>query len=112
MVVGESMIFGQAKNAYEAARTSGAVGPYLHRLFQRAFRVAKQVRTNTEITRGAVSLGSVTVELAGKIVGDLTRCKVLLLGARAAGERTARALVSGGVKDLRVSNRSSDRAHE
>jgi len=44
MVVGESEIFGQAKKAYESARTSGAVGPYLHRLFQRAFRVAKQVR--------------------------------------------------------------------
>src|SRR5882762_9009829 len=45
MVVGESEIFGQAKKAYELARTSGAAGPYLHRLFQRAFRVAKQVRT-------------------------------------------------------------------
>jgi glutamyl-tRNA reductase len=48
MVVGESEIFGQAKKAYESARTSGAVGPYLHRLFQRAFRVAKQVRTHTD----------------------------------------------------------------
>src|SRR5258708_2382118 len=112
MVVGESEIFGQAKKAYESARTSGAVGPYLHRLFQRAFRVAKQVRTNTDITRGAVSIGSVAVELAAKIFGDLKKCKVLLLGAGEAGERTARALVSRGVVDLRVSNRSPDRAHE
>src|SRR5262249_30184958 len=51
MVVGESEIFGQAKKAYELARTSGAAGPYLHRLFQRAFRVAKQVRTYTDIAR-------------------------------------------------------------
>ncbi|HEY4284077.1 MAG TPA: glutamyl-tRNA reductase [Chthoniobacterales bacterium] len=112
MVVGETEVLGQAKKAYEAARASGAVGPYLHRLFQRAFRVAKQVRTKTEITRGAVSIGSVAVELAGKIFGDLTKCKVLLLGAGEASERTARALVSRGVKDLRVSNRSGDRAHE
>ena len=112
MVVGETEVLGQAKKAYEAARASGVVGPYLHRLFQRAFRVAKQVRTNTEITRGAVSIGSVAVELAVKIFGDLSRCKVLLLGAGEAGERTARALVSRGVADLRLSNRSGDRAHQ
>ena len=57
MVVGETEILGQAKKAYEAARTAGAAGRYLHRLFQRAFRVAKQVRTHTEIARGAVSVG-------------------------------------------------------
>lgn len=54
MVVGETEVLGQAKQAYEKARSSGAAGPCLHRLFQRAFRVAKNVRTNTEITRGAV----------------------------------------------------------
>src|SRR3982751_587099 len=112
MVVGETEVLGQAKKAYEAARESGAAGPHLHRLFQRAFRAAKQVRTHTEITRGAVSVGSVAVELAGKIFGDLSKCKVLLLGAGEAGERTARALVSRGVTDLRVSNRSIERARE
>src|SRR2546423_4972497 len=112
MVVGESEIFGQAKKAYESARTSGAVGPYLHRLFQRAFRVAKQVRTHTEIARGAVSVGSVAVELAQRIFGNLSECKVLVLGAGETSERTTRALVSRGVTDLRVSNRSSDRARD
>jgi glutamyl-tRNA reductase len=112
MVVGESEIFGQTKEAYESARTSGAVGPYLHRLFQRAFRVAKQVRTHTEIARGAVSVGSVAVDLAQKIFGELSNCKVLLLGAGEISERTARALISRGVSDLRVSNRSFDRACE
>src|SRR5438876_3688149 len=112
MVVGESEILGQAKKAYESARTSGAVGPYLHRLFQRAFRVAKQVRTHTEIARGAVSVGSVAVELAQRIFGKLSECKVLVLGAGETSERTARALISRGVSDLRVSNRSMDRASE
>ena len=112
MVVGESEIFGQAKKAYESARTSGAVGPYLHRLFQRAFRVAKQVRTHTDIARGAVSVGSVAVDLAQRIFGKLSDCKVLVLGAGETSERTARALISRGVSDLRVSNRSIDRACE
>lgn len=109
MVVGETEILGQAKKAYELARTSGAAGPYLHRLFQRAFRVAKQVRTHTEIARGPVSVGSVAVELAEKIFGDLANCKVMVLGAGETSERTARALVSHGVTDLWVSNRSAGR---
>jgi glutamyl-tRNA reductase len=110
MVVGETEILGQAKKAYEAARSSGAAGSHLHRLFQRAFRVAKQVRTHTDITRGAVSVGSVAVDLAQKIFGDLRNCKVLVLGAGETSEKTARALVSRGVTDLRVSNRSGERA--
>ena len=112
MVVGESEIFGQSKKAYESARTSGAVGPYLHRLFQRAFRVAKQVRTHTDIARGAVSVGSVAIDLAQRIFGKLSECKVLVLGAGETSERTARALISRGVRDLRVANRSIERAGE
>src|SRR6266700_1204551 len=112
MVVGETEILGQAKKAYESARASGAAGPYLHRLFQRAFRVAKQVRTHTEITRGSVSVGSVAVDLAQRIFGQLSNRKVLVLGAGETSERTARALVSRGVTDLHVSNRSSERAQE
>jgi len=112
MVVGETEIFGQAKKAYESARASGAAGRYLHRLFQRAFRAAKQVRTHTDITRGSVSVGSVAVDLAEKIFGHLSGRKVLVLGAGDTSERTARALVSRGVSDLRVSNRSLDRAAE
>lgn len=112
MVVGETEILGQTKKAYESARSSGSAGSFLHRLFQRAFRVAKQVRTQTEITRGSVSVGSVAVDLAGKIFGDLGSRKVLILGAGETSERTARALASRGVSDLRVSNRSIERAAE
>ena len=112
MVVGETEILGQAKKAYESARSSGAAGPFLHRLFQRAFRVAKQVRTHTEITRGSVSVGTVAVDLAQKIFGNLAGRKVLVLGAGETSERTARALASRGVTDLWVSNRSADRAEE
>jgi len=110
MVIGETDILGQVKKAYASARESGSVGPLLHRLFQRAFRVAKHVRTRTDITRGAVSVGSVAVDLAVKIFGDLRERKVLILGAGETSERTARALSSRGVTDLRVSNRSYERA--
>jgi glutamyl-tRNA reductase len=109
MVIGETEILGQAKKAYEAARASGSAGPLLHRLFQRAFRVAKQVRSSTDITRGAVSVGSIAVDLALKIFGDLRECSVLVLGAGETSERTARALKSRGVADIRVSNRSFER---
>ncbi|MGH8093849.1 MAG: glutamyl-tRNA reductase [Chthoniobacterales bacterium] len=110
MVIGETEILGQAKKAYAAARESGAAGPYLHRLFQRAFRVAKQVRTHTGISRGAVSVGSVAVDLAEQIFGHFETRKVLLLGAGEASERTARALLKRGVGDIRVTNRSPERA--
>ena len=112
MVIGETEVLGQTKQAYEAARNSGSAGPLLHRLFQRAFRVAKQVRTHTDITRGAVSVGSVAVDLAGKIFGELRTRKVLVVGAGETSERTARALVSRGVRDLRVTNRSGERAED
>jgi glutamyl-tRNA reductase len=110
MVIGETEILGQVKKAYEVARETGSAGPLLHRLFQRAFRVAKQVRSSTDITRGAVSVGSVAVELAVKIFGELSGRKVLVLGAGETSERTARALNSRGVTDIRVSNRSLERA--
>jgi glutamyl-tRNA reductase len=110
MVIGETEILGQVKKAYAGARDSGSAGPLLHRVFQRAFRVAKHVRSTTDITRGAVSVGSVAVELAVKIFGDLRERSVLVLGAGETSERTARALNSRGVADIRVSNRSLERA--
>lgn len=110
MVLGETEILGQTKKAYEIARASGSAGPYLHRLFQRAFRVAKQVRTLTDITRGAVSVASVAVDLADRIFGKLGERKVLVIGAGETSERTARALLGRGVRDIRVANRTSARA--
>lgn len=112
MVVGETEILGQVKDAYASALQQGATGAALNRLFQQAFRAAKQVRTETGITRGAVSVGSVAVELAEKIFGDLAGCRVLLLGAGEAGARVARSLQSRGVHRLVLANRTFDRAAE
>lgn len=110
MVLGETEILGQVKKAYTTAAEFGATTSSLNRLFQQAFRVAKHVRTETQITRGATSVGSVAVDLAGKIFGELTDKRVMILGAGETSERTARSLVSRGVKTVIVSNRTFDRA--
>ena len=110
MVLGETEILGQVKKAYAAASSGGRTARHLNKLFQRSFNVAKEVRTNTNITRGPVSVGSVAVDLAEKIFGRLGSCKVMILGAGETGEITARTLLSRGVKSLFVSNRSYVRA--
>lgn len=110
MVLGETEILGQVKKAYQAAQGSGATGRHLNKLFQRAFNVAKEVRTNTNITRGCVSVGSVAVELSEKIFGRLNDCHVMILGAGETSEMTAGALQARGVKAIFVANRSYDRA--
>ncbi len=112
MVIGETEILGQVKNAYNAALQSGVTSKILNRLFQKAFQVAKVVRTKTKITRGAVSVGAVAVELAGKIFGKLQQCHVMVLGAGEMSERTIRALQGRGVENITVSNRSLERAQE
>src|SRR5207248_3203796 len=78
--------------------------------FQKAFNVAKQIRTDTNIQRGSVSVGSVAVELAEKIFSNLKEREVLVIGAGDTSEKTARALLSRGARGVLVSNRSHDRA--
>jgi glutamyl-tRNA reductase len=110
MVVGETEIFGQVKRAYEIAAKSGTTGRVLNRLFQKAFQVGKHVRSSTAITRGSVSVGSVAVDLAQQIFGNLAGSKIMVLGAGETSERTARSFQSRGAKQLFVSNRSYDKA--
>ena len=112
MVLGETEILGQVKRAYLLAAGAGTTSGVLNKLFQRAFQVAKQVRSQTSIGRGAVSVGSAAVDLAEKLFGDLARCRVLILGAGETGEKTARHLLSRGVRGERllVANRSPERA--
>jgi glutamyl-tRNA reductase len=110
MVRGETEILGQVKDAYAAAFGAGHTGPALNRLFQQAFRAAKKVRTESEIGRGAVSVGSAAARLAASALGDLGTCRALLLGAGEAGENVARSLHARGLMELLVANRTSARA--
>lgn len=110
MVLGETEILGQLKKAYDLALQNKHTGGRLNKLFQKAFNVAKYIRTHTNIQRGSVSVGSVSVELAEKIFSTLSDRKVMVIGAGDTSEKTARSLLSRGAHSVIVSNRSYERA--
>jgi glutamyl-tRNA reductase len=110
MVIGETEILGQLKHAYELALQHKHTGSRLNKAFQKAFNVAKQVRTETNIQRGSVSVANVAVELAEKIFNTLHDRHVMVIGAGDTSEKTARALLSRGAGAILVSNRTYDRA--
>jgi glutamyl-tRNA reductase len=110
MVIGETEIFGQLKQAYELAFSHKHTGARLNKAFQRAFNVAKHIRTATNIQRGSVSVMSAAVELAEKIFSSLAEHEVLVIGAGETSEKTARALLSRGARGVVVTNRSPERA--
>lgn len=110
MVLGETEILGQLKRAYELALQHRHTGGKLNKAFQRAFHVAKHIRTETNIQRGSVSVASVAVELAEKIFNSLADHDVMVVGAGDTSEKTARALLSRGARSIIVANRSYDRA--
>src|SRR5664279_1714282 len=113
MVIGETEITGQVKNAYQAAQQAGLTGRVLNRLFQTALQIGKEIRTHTAIGRGATSVGSVAVELAEKVFsGDLSDKTVMILGAGKMGEACVRHLTKCGARSVLVANRSIERAEK
>src|SRR6202167_262385 len=112
MVIGEPQILGQVKSSYLAARSAGAISGHLDKVLQRAFVVAKRVRSETQIGSSSVSIASVAVELARKIFGSLQDKKVLLVGAGKMSEQAARHLVDQGAGTVLVANRSYERAEQ
>ncbi len=110
MVVGETEIFGQLKDAYRAAQVAGSTSTAANRTFQRVFSVGKKVRTETRITSGPTSLGAVAVQLAGRALGNLEGANVLVVGAGEIARSTAQSLRSRGAESIFVANRSYDRA--
>lgn len=110
MVLGETEILGQLKHAYELAMQHRHTGALLNKAFQKAFNVAKQIRTETQIQRGAVSVANVAVELAEKVFASLEDHPVLIIGTGDTGEKTARALLSRGAKRILVTNRTLETA--
>jgi glutamyl-tRNA reductase len=110
MVVGESQILGQVKDAYAVAREAGTISTQLEPLLQSAFAAAKKVRTETEIGSTTVSIASVAVDLAQKIFGSLSGKTVFLVGAGKMSELAARHLVKAGAGTILVTNRTEERA--
>ncbi|HZL25284.1 MAG TPA: glutamyl-tRNA reductase [Acidobacteriaceae bacterium] len=112
MVVGEPQILGQVKQSWTVAREVGAVKSTLDPLLQRAFSVAKRVRSETQIGSSSVSIASVAVDLARKIFGSLSGKTVLIVGAGKMSDLAARHLIQQGARTLLVSNRTEERAEK
>ena len=113
LVIGETEITGQVKHAYQSAQAAKLTGKRLNRAFQSALQVAKLVRTETGIGRGATSVGSVAVELAEKVFdADLSEKTVMIIGAGKMGEACVKHLAKRGAKSVLVSNRSLERAEK
>lgn len=110
MVVGEPQILGQVKQAYRQAAEINSVGTLLNRLFQRAFSVAKQVRTDTDIGASAVSVAFAAVRLCQNVFSSLERRTALLVGAGDTVELATRHLHAKGLGKMIIANRSIGRA--
>ncbi len=109
MIVGEPQILGQLKDAFEFALQKKTTGVLLNKLMKKSISVAKRVRTETRIAENAVSISFAAVELAKKIFTEIERKSVLLLGAGEMAELAAKHLLSAGVQELLVANRTFER---
>ena len=112
MVVGEPQILSQVKSSYFAAKDLGATGKYLNFIFQKCFKAAKEIRTDTAIARNKVSVPSVAAQLAAEVLGGLRDRTALIVGAGKIGGAFAAHLVSGRVARIYVASRSAAHARE
>ena len=110
MVLGEPQILGQMKDAVREAQAAGTLGTVLHKLFQRSFAVAKEVRTNTQVGASSVSMAAATVKLAARIFPSLHEQKVLFIGAGEMIELCATHFAAQGPARITVANRTLERA--
>ncbi|MFN8038448.1 MAG: glutamyl-tRNA reductase [Acidimicrobiales bacterium] len=109
-VVGEAEILGQVRTAWERAQGEGCTGVHLNGLFRHAVEVGKRARTETGISRHIASVSTAAVAMARERLGGLAGRSILVLGAGDMGEGMVRALVDDGVADVRIANRTWDRA--
>jgi glutamyl-tRNA reductase len=112
LIVGEWEIQGQVRQALEEAERERMADLPLRKLFQHAIRVGRRVREDTDISKNALSVSSVAVDMASKATVDIKKCHVLLIGAGQAGKLAARAFAQRGVSRLSVINRSLESAEE
>ncbi len=110
MVVGESQILGQIKESYQWSSEENFVGPYLHKIFHSAFRVAKRVRTETDIAAKPVSVGTLAVDLIEEVAGELGKLNVLVIGAGEMSSLVASHLRERGAGHIWVANRTHSSA--
>ncbi len=112
MVLGEPQILGQVKLAAKVAAEAGTLGGPLDRLFQETFKVAKEVRTQTEIGATSVSMAAAALKLAQQLFGDIGGIKLLLIGVGEMIELAATHFAAHSPKSIVVANRSIERGRE
>ncbi|HZC19351.1 MAG TPA: glutamyl-tRNA reductase, partial [Rubrobacteraceae bacterium] len=111
MVVGEAQILGQVREAYRMATEELCAGPILNRLFHTSLRVGKRVRSETGIGDSSLSVPRVAVKLAEEVFGTLVGRRALVLGAGEMSELVIKHLKGRGVAELKITNRTAERAH-
>ena len=111
-VLGEHEILGQVRSSWELANEEKSVGPVLNALFRHSIEVGKRVRTETSISRNITSISQAAVAMADTHLNGLSGKSVLVVGAGEMGEGMTRALHTGGISELRVTNRTWDKAVE
>ena len=112
MVLGEPQILGQMKSAVRAAEEAGALGSTLNQLFQRSFAVAKEVRSSTEIGAHSISMAAAAVRLAGNLFEDLSRIKLLFVGAGEMIELAATHFAAKSPAAIAIANRTLERGEK
>jgi len=112
MVLGEAQILGQMKNAVRAAETAGALGTTLNQLFQRSFAVAKEVRSSTEIGAHSISMAAAAVRLAGQLFEDLSKIRVLFVGAGEMIELVSTHFAARNPRQITIANRTMERGEK
>ena len=112
-IIGENEIFSQLKAAYSFALRCKTVNTMFHHLLHSAFRVAKAVRTHTDINTGALSIAQAAVELAadnfatcGEPVESINKAKVLVIGSGANAELIVKHLIRKNVTDIAIAARN------
>ena len=109
MVVGEEQILGQVRDSIAAARAAGASGRRLNTLFDRAIRAGARIRSETGISRGGVSVGSMAVRLAEENIDDMRSRSVLLIGTGQVSTLVAKSLLRRGYA-FGVASRTMERS--
>ncbi|OGO38286.1 MAG: glutamyl-tRNA reductase [Chloroflexi bacterium RBG_16_57_8] len=112
MIVGEFEVLGQMRQALDAAEKAGMVSLPLRHAFYGALRTGRRVREETGISKNALSVSSVAVDLAARIIGDLKKCKMLVIGAGEAGRLVAKVAGDMGTPDIVIASRTKERAEE
>jgi glutamyl-tRNA reductase len=111
-VIGEHEILGQVRSAWELAIKEQSVGTVLNSLFRHSLEVGKRARSETSISRNIASISQAAVAMADKQLDGLIGKRVLVVGAGEMGEGMAKSLHAGGIAELRIANRTWDRALE